>query len=70
SRLAWGLTLRLHPLDDDDKLAAVSGRARQLGMEITPAVGQYLLAHCPRDLASLWRLLERLDTQPWRRSVN
>ncbi|BBL71978.1 DnaA regulatory inactivator Hda [Methylogaea oryzae] len=61
SRLAWGLTLRLHPLDDDDKLAAVSGRARQLGMEITPAVGQYLLAHCPRDLASLWRLLERLD---------
>lgn len=61
SRFSWGLSVRLQALADDDKLAAVSRRAHQLGMEITPAVGRYLLAHCPRDLPSLWRLLGRLD---------
>lgn len=61
SRMAWGLSLRLRTLADQDKLAALSRHAKQLGMEITPAVGQYLLAHCPRDLPSLWRLLDGLD---------
>lgn len=61
SRLAWGLVLRLQPLADQDKLAALTQRARHLGMTITPAVGQYLLAHCPRDLPALWRLLDALD---------
>ncbi|TAN50667.1 MAG: DnaA regulatory inactivator Hda [Methylococcaceae bacterium] len=61
SRLAWGLTLRLHPLTDEDKLAALTQRARQLGMRISPKVGNYLLAHCQRDWPSLCRLLAGLD---------
>lgn len=61
SRLAWGLTLRLHPLADEDKLTALTRRARQMGIRITPKVGGYLLAHCQRDWPSLCSLLDGLD---------
>ncbi|GAB6067221.1 DnaA regulatory inactivator Hda [Methylothermus subterraneus] len=61
TRLAWGLTLWLKPLSDADKLAALRLRARHLGLELSPKVAQFLLTRCPRDLPSLWQLLERLD---------
>jgi len=61
TRLTWGLTLRLHPFNDEDKLAALQLRARQLGLELSPQVGRFLLTHTPRDLPSLWRLLNSLD---------
>jgi DnaA family protein len=61
TRLAWGLTVKLQPLDDAGKLAALALRADNLGFELTPRVGRFLLSHYPRDLPSLWRLLERID---------
>lgn len=61
TRLAWGLTLRLYPLSDSDKLAALTLRAQNLGLELTPQVGRFLLTHYRRDLPSLWQLLEQLD---------
>ncbi len=61
TRLTWGLTLRLQPFNDDDKLAALQLRAKQLGLELSPQVGKFLLTHSPRDLPSLWRLLNSLD---------
>lgn len=61
SRLGWGLALHLQPLDDASKLAALDWRARRLGLELPSAVGQFLLTRCPRDLPSLWALLDRLD---------
>lgn len=61
SRLAWGLTLRLQPFSDDDKLAALRLKAHTLGMELSLHVGRFLLARCPRDLPSLWALMSRLD---------
>jgi DnaA family protein len=61
TRLAWGLTLMLRPLDDDEKLAALSLRARVLGLDLPPQVGRFLLASRTRDLPGLILLLERLD---------
>lgn len=61
TRLAWGLTLMLRPLDDEEKLAALSLRARVLGLDLPPQVGRFLLAGRPRDLPGLIQLLERLD---------
>ncbi len=61
TRLAWGLTLQLQPLNDSDKLVALQLRARHLGLELTTQVGKFLLTRYPRDLPSLWRLLDRLD---------
>jgi DnaA family protein len=61
TRLAWGLALKLKPLSDEDKLEAIRLRAHHLGLELSPQVGRFLLARYPRDLPSLWRLLEQLD---------
>jgi DnaA family protein len=61
TRLAWGLTLRLRPLDEDDTLAALTLHARELGLELPAPVARFLLLHCRRDLATLQRLLKRLD---------
>lgn len=61
TRLGWGLTLMLRPLDDEDRLAALSLQARSLGLDLPPSVGRFLLAHYRRDLASLRQLLEQLD---------
>ncbi|MGI2324896.1 MULTISPECIES: DnaA regulatory inactivator Hda [unclassified Methylococcus] len=61
TRLAWGLVLRLHPLTDEHKLAALERRAGMLGLDLSPRVGRFLLSHCRRDMASLQALLEELD---------
>ncbi len=61
TRLNWGLTLKLQPLSDDDKVAALIFKADQLGFEISPKVGRFLLTHYARDLNGLWVLLEKLD---------
>ncbi len=61
SRLAWGVVFQLHPLSDEDKLAALKLRADQRGFALTDEVGQFLLRRCPRDMIQLFALLETLD---------
>ncbi len=61
TRLAWGLTLHLQPLTDQDCIALISFKARRMGFDIPPRTGQFLLTHYARDLPSLWALLARLD---------
>jgi len=61
SRLGWGLVLRLAPLSDEDKAAALVRLARLRGLELPAETAHYLLRRCPRDMASLVRLLEALD---------
>jgi DnaA family protein len=61
TRLNWGLTLKIQPLSDSDRIAALIFKAKQMGFEIAPQAGRFLLTHCSRDLASLWDLLEKLD---------
>jgi len=61
SRLGWGPVFQLQPLDDDGKRAALQLRARQRGMELPDEVAWYLLRRSPRDMDSLFELLQRLD---------
>lgn len=61
TRLNWGLTLRLQPLVDDNRVTALIFKADLMGFEIAPQVGRFLLAHYDKDLASLWALLAKLD---------
>ncbi|MBK8817143.1 MAG: DnaA regulatory inactivator Hda [Methylococcaceae bacterium] len=62
SRINWGLSLKIKPFDDADKMAALSYKAKQKGFEISPKTAQYLLSHYDRKLASLWKMLEELDS--------
>jgi DnaA family protein len=61
TRLNWGLTLKLKAFNEADSIAALSFKAEQLGFSITPQAGRFLLTHYERDLASLWKLLAKLD---------
>lgn len=61
TRLNWGLTLKIQSLADNERIAALIFKADQMGFEIAPQVGRFLLTHYDRDLASLWTLLEKLD---------
>ncbi|MCK9635710.1 MAG: DnaA regulatory inactivator Hda [Methylobacter tundripaludum] len=61
TRLNWGLALKIQPLTDSDRIAALIFKADQMGFEIAPQTGRFLLTHYDRDLAGLWALLEKLD---------
>ena len=61
SRLEWGLVLHLHPLNDEEKIAALSLRAKGRGIELPEDVARFLLRRCPRDMPALFELLQRLD---------
>ncbi len=61
SRLAWGPVFQLHGLDDAQKLTALQLRAKQRGFDLPEEVARYLLKHYPRDMHSLFDLLNRLD---------
>jgi DnaA family protein len=61
TRLNWGLTLKIQPLVDSDRITALIFKAEQMGFEISPQAGRFLLTHYDRDLSSLWILLKKLD---------
>jgi DnaA family protein len=61
TRLNWGLTLKIQPLSDIDKITALIFKADQMGFEISTQAGRFLLTHYDRDLSSLWVLLTKLD---------
>ena len=61
SRLAWGLVYHLEMLDYRDKHEVLMLRAKGRGIELQPEVAEYLLCRCPRGMADLCRLLDRLD---------
>lgn len=61
TRLGWGPVFRLVALDDAGKRRALQLRARGRGMELPDEVADYLLRRSPRDMASLFSLLDQLD---------
>lgn len=62
SRLGWGLTYVLRPLDEQGVLAALACRAQGRGLELPDETARFLLRRFPRDLPTLFSLLDTLDT--------
>ncbi|MEJ8569659.1 DnaA regulatory inactivator Hda [Elongatibacter sediminis] len=62
SRVAWGLRLRLQPLDDDDKSEVLRRRAASLGIALPDDVRRYLLRRSSRNVADLVGRLEAVRT--------
>lgn len=65
SRLSWGLTLSVHPLNDDEKLQALQQRASQKGLVLSEAPAQFLIRHYSRNTRALFELLDILDRAAW-----
>jgi DnaA-homolog protein len=61
SRLGWGVVYVLAPLVDNQVVAALILRARGRGLELPDDTAHYLLKRMPRDLPSVFSLLDRLD---------
>ena len=61
TRLASGLTYRVHVLSDEEKKTALLNHAGERGLPLAPAIADFLLAHARRDLPSLLGLLDALD---------
>lgn len=63
TRLLAGLAFRLRFGDDETKRAALRARAKRLGYDLPGEVADLFLARLPRDMASLARALDALDSR-------
>ena len=61
SRLAWGMTFQLRPLDEEQQLRALDLKARRRGMSLSTDVLRYLVRHHGVDNHTLFEALEQLD---------
>lgn len=61
SRLAWGVTYQLQPLNDDQLIAALQLRAKERGFILSKEVGAFLIKRSTRSMPILYALLEQLD---------
>ncbi len=61
SRAAACVVYQLHELDDQGRLEALRLRAAQRGLQMPDETSEYLLKRMPRDLPSLFDLLDALD---------
>ena len=61
TRLGWGPVYALAPLSDDERLEAIRLRARNRGLKMPEEVARYILVRYPRDLDTLFALLDKLD---------
>ena len=61
SRLSWGLVYQLQPLNDEQRMQALQLRAQQRGCEMPDETGRYLLRRLPRDMPTLFDMLDELD---------
>lgn len=61
SRAAAAVVYRLAPLADEQRCEALMAHARARGIELDPAVAQYLLSRVGRGMPDLTALLDRLD---------
>ncbi|WP_447895837.1 DnaA regulatory inactivator Hda [Vreelandella sp. GE22] len=61
SRLSFGVTYHLPPLDDADRLEALKLRAKARGLELPDDVARYILHRGPRELGELCAALDTLD---------
>ena len=61
SRLASGIVLQLHSLNDADKAAALRKHTAARGMAVAPDLIRHLLTHFDRDMGTQIAMLDALD---------
>jgi DnaA-homolog protein len=61
SRCGAGAVFQLRVLEEDEQHAALRLRARQRGLELPDETWQWLRKRFPRDMRTLYRLLDTLD---------
>jgi len=60
SRMAWGVRLKLEPIQEGDRLRVLRARAQRLDLDLPEEVQRFLMRRISRDLGSLLAALEKL----------
>jgi len=66
SRFSRLPVFQIRALDDEQRIAALKLRASHRGLELPADTARYLIKRSKRDMASLYRLLDRLDLEALR----
>jgi DnaA family protein len=61
SRLNWGPVYKIEAIGNDDLPKAMALRARHRGLQLPEETSRFLLRRFPRDMQSVYRLLDTLD---------
>ncbi|MDH3646199.1 MAG: DnaA regulatory inactivator Hda [Gammaproteobacteria bacterium] len=61
SRMSSGPVYKLKSLTDEERLEALRVRSSERGFELPDETGRYLMSRYPRDLSSLFAVLDKLD---------
>lgn len=61
TRIGSGVVLRLEPLTDEEKAAAISEHGRRRGLDLAPELIEYLLSHVTRDMGTQMAVVDTLD---------
>jgi DnaA family protein len=61
TRLGAGVVMRLEPLTDEEKAAALSEHGRRRGLALSPELIEYLLTHVTRDMGTQMAVVATLD---------
>jgi DnaA family protein len=66
SRMSRLPVFQLRPLDEAQRVSALQLRAGHRGLVLPDETALYLLRRVPRDMASLYEMLDRLDFEALR----
>ena len=58
--------VQVQPLGEADRIRALQLRAHHRGLDLPDDTARYLLSRSRRDMASLYRLLDKLDSEALR----
>jgi len=61
TRMAWGLSLKLNSLTEEQQLQALIYKAKALGFDMPSKVGKFLIVHYAHDLTSVWNILGQIE---------
>ena len=61
SRLCWGVSYKLEPLNDEEKIALLLQASAQRGLALQRDVASYILSRYSRNISDLLAILDRLD---------
>jgi DnaA family protein len=61
SRMSWGISYQIQPLNDDEKAQALVAEADSRGISMSEDTARYILRRTSRNLSDLQQLLDQLD---------
>lgn len=61
SRMSWGPVYRVEPVGDDELPMAMAQRAKHRGLQLPDETSRFLLRRFPRDMRTIYHLLDTLD---------